>query len=76
MLSPTDLHQTSSTSDSIPEPVDVVILSNGPGEVATWVKPVVRSLRQKAPNYRISVILSPALTLPAKSLPFSRNTQR
>ncbi|MEM8505119.1 MAG: lipid-A-disaccharide synthase [Cyanobacteria bacterium P01_D01_bin.1] len=44
--------------------VDVVILSNGPGEVATWVKPVVRSLRQKtssqkAPSYRISVILSP-----------------
>ncbi len=41
------------------ELVDVVILSNGPGEVATWVKPVVRSLYQKAPNYRISVILSP-----------------
>lgn len=39
--------------------VDVVILSNGPGEVATWVKPVVRSLHQKAPSYRISVILSP-----------------
>lgn len=44
------------------EPVDVVILSNGPGEVATWVKPVVRSLRNLAPNretLRISVILSP-----------------
>ncbi|EDX84662.1 hypothetical protein S7335_2359 [Synechococcus sp. PCC 7335] len=46
-------------SDPPSEPVDVVILSNGPGEVATWVKPVVRSLRQKAPNYRISVVLSP-----------------
>ena len=44
------------------EPVDVVILSNGPGEVATWVKPVVRSLRKSAPNHktlRISVLLSP-----------------
>ncbi len=39
--------------------IDVVILSNGPGEVATWVKPVVRSLHQKAPKLRISVILSP-----------------
>ena len=39
--------------------IDVVILSNGPGEVATWVKPVVRSLQQKAPDLRISVILSP-----------------
>lgn len=44
------------------EPIDVVILSNGPGEVATWVKPVVRSLRKSAPNHktlRISVLLSP-----------------
>ncbi len=43
-------------------PIDVVILSNGPGEVATWVKPVVRSLRQSAPHHqtlRISVLLSP-----------------
>ncbi|MGB3296058.1 MAG: lipid-A-disaccharide synthase [Phormidesmis sp.] len=39
--------------------IDVVILSNGPGEVATWVKPVARSLQQKAPALRISVILSP-----------------
>lgn len=44
------------------EPIDVVILSNGPGEVATWVKPVVRSLRNSAPSHktlRISVLLSP-----------------
>lgn len=42
--------------------IDVVILSNGPGEVATWVKPVVRSLRKSASNHktlRISVLLSP-----------------
>ena len=41
---------------------DVVILANGPGEVATWVKPVVRSLRNQAPNHqtlRISVFLVP-----------------
>lgn len=49
-----------SASDSVP--VDVAILSNGPGEVATWVKPVVRSLRTLAPSHerlRISVMLSP-----------------
>lgn len=42
-------------------PADVLILSNAPGELATWVKPVVRELRQllgDAP-VRISVVLSP-----------------
>ncbi|MEM1426964.1 MAG: lipid-A-disaccharide synthase [Cyanobacteria bacterium P01_H01_bin.130] len=44
---------------------DILILSNGPGEVSTWVRPVVRSLRQiwashpAAPPLRISVVLSP-----------------
>lgn len=42
--------------------MDVVILSNGPGEITTWVKPVVAVLRQRFPasdDLRISVILSP-----------------
>ncbi|KAG0621625.1 hypothetical protein M758_3G035400 [Ceratodon purpureus] len=45
------------------EPVDVVILTNGPGEVATWVKPVVAQLRRTAEggaiDMRISVVLAP-----------------
>jgi lipid A disaccharide synthetase len=44
-------------------PVDILILSNGPGEVTTWVRPVVKALRQQLGNdrsqVRISVILSP-----------------
>ena len=44
-------------------PIDILILSNGPGELATWVKPVVRSLRQILGDdralVRISVVLSP-----------------
>lgn len=44
---------------AVAEPIDIVILTNGPGEVATWVKPVVRSLYQKAPQHRISIFLSP-----------------
>lgn len=44
-------------------PVDILILSNGPGEVTTWVRPVVKALREKLGNdrsqVRISVILSP-----------------
>ena len=43
-------------------PIDIVILSNGPGEVMTWVKPVVRKIRQRVADrdrVRISVILSP-----------------
>jgi lipid A disaccharide synthetase len=47
---------------SVPS-VDIVILSNGPGEVTTWVRPVVRYLRQQLGNdvsqVRISVVLSP-----------------
>ena len=43
--------------------VDILILSNGPGEVTTWVRPVVRALRQKFGDdrnqVRISVVLSP-----------------
>ena len=39
---------------------DLVILSNGPGEVLTWVRPVVAALRkQVGDRLRISVVLSP-----------------
>lgn len=41
---------------------DILILSNGPGEVTTWVRPVVRALRQQLGDerlVRISVVLAP-----------------
>lgn len=42
---------------------DILILANGPGELATWVKPVVSALRSQLGNdrdqIRISVVLSP-----------------
>ena len=43
------------------QPTDIVILSNGPGEVATWVRPVVKCLRLQltSDSIRISVLLSP-----------------
>jgi lipid A disaccharide synthetase len=44
-------------------PVDILILSNGPGELATWVRPTVQALRQHLgydrTQARISVVLSP-----------------
>lgn len=40
------------------EPVDVVILTNGPGEVATWVKPVVAKLRRTAEDSTIDMRIS------------------
>ncbi len=44
-------------------PLDILILSNGPGEVSTWVRPVVRSLRellgQDRDRLRISLVLAP-----------------
>ncbi|MEG4251378.1 lipid-A-disaccharide synthase [Microcoleus sp. Pol10D4] len=43
--------------------VDILILSNGPGELATWVRPAVQALREQLANAgtqaRISVVLSP-----------------
>ncbi|MEO1147581.1 MAG: lipid-A-disaccharide synthase [Cyanobacteria bacterium J06638_22] len=42
---------------------DILILSNGPGEVTTWVRPVVKALRDKLgtdpAQVRISLVLSP-----------------
>lgn len=44
----------------MPQPFDLVILSNGPGEVTTWVRPVVAAVRERFGSLpRISVILSP-----------------
>ena len=44
-------------------PLDIVILTNAPGEIATWVRPVVKALRQTletdTDRVRISVVLSP-----------------
>lgn len=43
--------------------LDIVILSNGPGEISTWVRPVVKSLATEffgsGLKIRISLILSP-----------------
>lgn len=60
---PATTQSPSASTAATAAPIDIVILSNGPGEVATWVKPVVRSLKTKAlknqQTARISVILSP-----------------
>ncbi|MGQ9838053.1 MAG: hypothetical protein ACUVRV_08820 [Cyanobacteriota bacterium] len=40
-------------------PYDILILSNGPGELITWVRPVVMELRQQLPQARLSLVLSP-----------------
>lgn len=45
------------------EPADILMLSNGPGEVTTWVRPVVQALRQQLgeerDRLRLSLILAP-----------------
>lgn len=57
--------------------VDILILSNGPGEVTTWVRPVVKSLRQILGNdptsARISVILSPCPNATGKEVAIARS---
>ncbi|HEY9624301.1 MAG TPA: lipid-A-disaccharide synthase [Crinalium sp.] len=60
--------QSIETGMSIPEgqplkPIDILILSNGPGEITTWVRPVVKALRDRLghdrQSVRISLVLSP-----------------
>ena len=38
---------------------DILILTNGPGELASWVRPVVRQLALDAPGCRVTVALTP-----------------
>lgn len=39
--------------------MQAVLISNGPGELTTWLKPVLEQLRQVAPHVRISIVLVP-----------------
>ncbi|MDG2989392.1 lipid-A-disaccharide synthase [Candidatus Synechococcus calcipolaris G9] len=41
------------------EPLDILILSNGPGELATWVYPVLRAFAPVTIPLRISLVLAP-----------------
>lgn len=58
-------------------PIDILILSNGPGEVTTWVRPVVQALRQQLgedrSQVRISVILSPCPNATGKEIDIIRS---
>jgi lipid-A-disaccharide synthase len=49
---------------------DILILSNGPGEITTWVRPVVKSLREQLgfdrDRVRISIVLSPCANASGK----------
>ncbi|WP_026135295.1 lipid-A-disaccharide synthase [Scytonema hofmannii] len=56
---------------------DILILSNGPGEITTWVRPVVKQLRQQLGNdreqIRISIILSPCPNSSGKEAEIARS---
>ncbi len=59
------------------ERADILILSNGPGEVTTWVRPVVEQLRSvlgdDRDRVRISVILSPCPHATGKETAIARS---
>lgn len=63
-------------SSSLPA-VDILILSNGPGEITTWVRPVVQALREQLgeerSRVRISVILSPCPNATGKEAAIARS---
>lgn len=71
-----DSAMTDQNPDSLDGPVDILVLSNGPGEVSTWVRPVVQSLRQHLGNdrdrVRISLILSPCPNASGKEVAIAR----
>lgn len=56
---------------------DILILSNGPGEVTTWVRPVVQALRERfgedREKVRISVVLSPCTNASGKEAAIARS---
>ncbi|WOD37444.1 lipid-A-disaccharide synthase [Nodosilinea sp. E11] len=57
-------------------PSDIVILSNGPGEISTWVRPVVRALRAMLPDpaqARISVVLAPCANASGREAAMARS---
>lgn len=61
--------------------IDILILSNGPGELATWVLPVARALRENlrdklgndSSQVRISLILSPCPHATGKETEIARS---
>jgi lipid-A-disaccharide synthase len=57
-------------------PIDILILSNGPGELATWVRPIVKALRQQMGDdhdqVRISLVLSPCPNASGKEAAIAR----
>ncbi len=57
-------------------PTDILILSNGPGEVTTWVRPVVEALRQQLGDdrqrVRLSLVLSPCANASGKEAAIAR----
>ena len=57
--------------------VDILILSNGPGEITTWVRPVVKALRQQMGTdrhqVRISLVLSPCPNASGKEVEIAQS---
>ena len=53
---------------------DIVILSNGPGELATWVRPVLQDLQPLfSCSSRVSILLSPCAHAGGKELQIAQN---
>ncbi len=55
--------------------IDILILSNGPGEITTWVRPVVQALREnlERTQVRITLVLSPCPHATGKEAAIARS---
>ncbi|NJN38452.1 MAG: lipid-A-disaccharide synthase [Acaryochloridaceae cyanobacterium CSU_3_4] len=56
---------------------ELILLSNGPGELATWVRPVLEELQQSQPRLysglRVSILLSPCVHAGGYELHIAQN---
>lgn len=57
----------------MPETFDALILSNGPGELATWVRPVVAEIKARHPEARVSVVLAPCSNASGQEAQFAQS---
>lgn len=57
----------------MPKTWDALILSNGPGELATWVRPVVAELKARHPEARVSVVLAPCSNASGQEAQFAQS---
>ncbi|WP_218080688.1 glycosyltransferase family protein [Anthocerotibacter panamensis] len=59
--------------DAHTEHTDLLIVSNGPGELTTWVRPMVARIHGRYPGWRISIVLAPCNNASGNEVDLAKN---